>query len=195
MNKFLLSRVCMFVIAICTFFALIPSTTCQAIATTGIVNLPGAIQFVGTVQSITLSSITVAMPDGQKLSMNIVQNQTNLADFKGALPTIGQIVKATAAANPDGSFTASELGLFTPDTTQEPPTVSFQGITTSTVGADNKLNFKVGTMSFSFPIGSTADLQDFNSNVHAIGPNILVKAEVLFTGTAGTVVSIQNGND
>jgi len=152
----------------------------------------GTIKFMGMVQSISNSSITVGMPDGQRLSMNIVSGQTYQQSLKSIQPSVGQLVGVTAIVNPDGSFTASELDLPKPETPPEQNTVKYVGITTSAVGANNMLTLKVGNKSFSFPIGTGADLKDFNSNAHAIGNNVTVKAEVVFNGTKGTVVSVEN---
>ncbi len=157
------------------------------------VNEPGTIDFIGTVQSVGNSNITVGMPDGQGLLMNVVNGQTDLGDSNSALPSVGQLVKVTATANAvDGSFTVSKLDLAKPDDAQN--TVKYQGVTTSAVGADNKLNFKVGNKSFSYSIISGADLKDYNNNAQSIGNGFTVKAKVVFNGTAGTVVSVDNGN-
>lgn len=158
------------------------------------VNEPGSINFIGTVQSTSSSSITVRMPDGQGLSMNIVNGQTDMQDLNGAQVSGGQRVKVTASANPDGSFTISKLAFPKSDETQDQNTVKYQGVTTSAVGADNILNFKVGNKSFSFPIATGADLKDFNFNAHAISSNLPIKAKVNFNGSTGTVQSVDNGN-
>jgi len=157
-------------------------------------NEPETIEFIGTVHSASNSNITVGMPDGQELSMNIVNGLTDLGDLNGSLPSVGQLVKVTATANTnDSSFTASKLDLAKPDEIQDQNTVKYQGFTTSMVGADSKLNFKVGNKSFSFPIISGADLKDFNFNAQDISNNSSVKAKVVFNGSAGTVVSVDNG--
>lgn len=159
------------------------------------VNEPGTIDFIGTVHRTSNGNITVGMPDGQELSMNIVNGLSDLGDLNGALPSVGQLVKVTTTANTnDGSFTVSKLDLAKPDEVQDQNTIKYQGFTTSTVGADNKLNFKVGNKNFSFPIVSGADLKDFNFNAQNIGNNSSVKAKVAFTGNTGTVVSVDNGN-
>ena len=159
------------------------------------VNEPGTIDFMGTVQSVSNGSITVGMPGGQGLPMNIVNGQTDLGDLNGALPSVGQSVKVTATANPtDGSFTASKLDVAKPDQTQDQNTVKYQGVTTSGVGTDNKLNFKVGNKSFSYPIGTGAELKDFNFNAQSISSGFTVKAKVVFNGTTGTAVSVDNAN-
>jgi len=159
------------------------------------VNEPGTIDFMGTVQSASNGSITVRMPDGQGLPMSIVNGQTDLGDLNGALPSVGQSVKVTATANPtDGSFTASKLDIAKPDQAQDQNTVKYQGITTSGVGTDNKLNFKVGNKSFSYPIGTGAELKDFNFNAQSIGSGFTVKAKVVFNGTTGTAISVDNAN-
>src|SRR5205085_1350164 len=49
-------------------------------------NEPGKISFIGPVKSVNNSSIVVALPDGSTLSMSIVNGQTDLSDFNGALP-------------------------------------------------------------------------------------------------------------
>jgi len=159
------------------------------------VNEPGTIEFEGKVQSVNNNNITVGLPDGQGLSMNIVNGQTDEGDLNGAQLTVGQIVKATATANTsDGSFTASKLDIAKPDETQNQNTVKYQGYTTSAVGSDNKLNFKVGNKSFSYSIVNGADLKDFNYSAQSIGNNVPVKVKVAFNNGTGTVVSVDNGN-
>lgn len=162
------------------------------------VNEPVTIEFEGKVQSVNNNNITVGLPDGQGLSMNIVNGQTDEGDLNGAQLTAGQFVKATATANTsDGSFTASKLDIAKPDEAQDPNTlntVKYQGVTTSAVGSDNKLNFKVGNKSFSYSIVNGADLKDFNYSAQSIGNNVPVKVKVVYNGSTGTVVSVGNGN-
>ena len=159
------------------------------------VNEPGTINFIGMVRSTSNGTITVGMPDGQELSMNIVNGLTDLGDLSDLLPSISQLVKVTAVANTtDGSFTVSKLDLAKPGEVQDQYTVKYQGFTTTMVGADNKLNFKVGNKSFSFPIVTGADLKDFNFNAQNISNNSPIKAKVVFNGSSGTVVSVDNGN-
>jgi hypothetical protein len=160
-------------------------------------SVPGSIDFTGTVQSISSSSITVSMPDGQGLSMNI-NAQTQRPD-NGVMPSQGQLVKATAIANTaDGSFTASKFDIAKSSDGQDQPKVTYQGVTTSAVGSDGKLNFKVGNKSFSYQIAPGADLHHFNNNsAQSITSGMTVKAKVLFNGSTGTVQSVDpaNGND
>jgi hypothetical protein len=73
-------------------------------------------------------------------------------------------------------------------------TVDYQGVTTSAVGSDRVIHFGVGSKSYSFSIGSTADLSDFNNNAQAVQANQSVKVEVLFSGSTGTVVKVSNAN-
>jgi len=129
------------------------------------------------------------------LSMNIMNSQTDLGDLNGALPSVGRLVKVKAIASAtDGSFTVSKLGASKPDETQDQNTVKYQGVTTSAVGTDNELNFRVGNKSFSYPIVAGADLKDFNYNAQTIGTNFTVQAKVVFNGSTGTVVSVDNGH-
>jgi hypothetical protein len=158
---------------------------------------PGNISFIGKVQSVNSSSIVVSMPDGSTLSMNIVNGQTDLSDFNGSLPGTNQLIKVEANANSDGSFTATKLkATDTGDTSDATKlnTVDFQGVTTSAVGSDGVIHFKVGNKSFSYTIGSNADLGDFNNNAQSIQANQAVKVEVLFNGNSGSVVKVSNAN-
>jgi hypothetical protein len=66
---------------------------------TGGTNQPGNVSFIGKVQSVSSSSIVVSMPDSSTLSMSIVNGQTDLSDFNGALPTASQLIKVEANAN------------------------------------------------------------------------------------------------
>jgi len=158
-------------------------------------NEPGSIEYIGSVQSSGNGSITVRMPDGQSLQMNIVNGQSDLGDLNGSLPGVGQFVQVKAVANPDGSFMLSKLDLPKADDMQQQNVVTYQGVTISAVGADNKLNFKVGNKSFGYQIGTGADLKDFTNNAQSIGNNMTVKVKVVFSGSTGSVMSVDNAND
>ncbi len=157
----------------------------------------GNISFIGKVQSVSSSSIVVSMPDGSTLSMNIVNGQSDLSDFNGSLPGANQLIKVDANSNSDGSFTATKLSTTDSSDTSDSTklnTVDFQGVTTSAVGSDRVIHFKVGNKSFSFTIGSNTDLGDFNNNAQSIQVNQAVKVEVLFNGATGSVVKVSNAN-
>jgi len=156
----------------------------------------GSISFIGKVQSVSSGSIVVIMPDGSTLSMSIVSGQTDLSDFNGGLPAPGATIKVDTNTNPDGSFTASKLSQPSQSDLSDQTklnTVKYTGITTSAVGADNVIHFQVGSKSYSFTIGSTTDLGDFNNSAQSIPANQAVKVEVLFSGSTGTVVKVSNG--
>lgn len=163
--------------------------------TTG-ANEPGSINFTGKVQSASNNSIVVSLPDGSSLTMSIVSGQTNLSDFNNALPTAGQTITVQATANTtDGSFLASKLGQADSGDLQNQNVVDFQGVTTSAVGADHVIHFKVGNKSFSYAIGSNADLGDFSGNAQNIGNHANVKVEVTFNGTTGTATKVSSATN
>ncbi len=158
-------------------------------------NEPGSIDFIGKVQSVSSSSIVVSMPNGSTLSMNIVNGQTDLSKFNGALPGAGQLIKVDAIANTsNGSFTAVELKPADSSDLQDQNTVTYKGVTISLVGSDRVIHFAVGNKSFSFPIAATAKLEDFNNNAQSIGNNVSVKVTVQFSGTTGTAIKIETQN-
>jgi len=160
-------------------------------------NQSGSISFIGKVQSVNSSSIVVTLPNGSTLSMSIINGQSDLSDFNGALPTTGQLIKVDANANSDGSFTATKLKTTDSGDTSDQTklnTVDYQGVTTGAVGSDRVIHFNVGSKSYSFSIGSTADLSDFNNSAQTIQANQSVKVEVLFNGSTGTVVKVSNPN-
>ena len=152
----------------------------------------GNISFTGKVQSAGNNRIVVSMPNGQTLSMSI-NSQTDLSDFNGALPTTGTLVKVKATANTDGSFTASTVKPATPGDLDQ-NVIDYHGVTTSAVGSDRVLHFKVATKSYSFTIGSTANISDFNNNAQSIGNNLQVKVEVQFNGATGTAIQVGDSN-
>lgn len=158
-------------------------------------SVQGSIKFIGKVQSVSSSSITVAMPDGTNVTMSIVNGQTDMSDFNGALPSNGQLIKAEANANSDGSYTATKLGVTDSGDVQNQNVVTFQGMTTSAVGSDNVIHFTVGSKSYSYTIGSGADLGDFNNSAQSIGNNQAVKLDVTFNGTTGTVTKVSNASN
>lgn len=155
----------------------------------------GNIAFTGKVQSVSASSIVVSMPDGQALSMNIVNGQTDLSTFSGGHPTVNQTLKVKANANADGSFTATELKPTDNGDTQDQSQVDYQGVTTSAVGSDNHLHFKVGSKSFDFVITpGTTKLSDFNNNAQSIGNNQAIKVSAQFQGATATVLKVENAS-
>lgn len=158
-------------------------------------NEPGSIDFIGKVQSVSSSSIVVSMPNGSTLSMNIVNGQTDLSKFNGALPGAGQTIKVAAMANTsNGSFTAVELKPTDSGDLQDQYTVTYKGVTISAVGSDRVIHFAVGNKSFSFPIAATANLEDFTNNAQSIGNNVGVKVTVQFSGTTGTAIKVETQN-
>lgn len=155
---------------------------------------PGSIDFMGTVQSVSASSISVKMPNGDIISMSI-SALTDRGDFGTGLPNNGQQVKVKAITNADGGFTAKSLDVVKPDDQANPTklnTVDFQGVTTSAVGSNGVINFKVGNKSYNFTISPTTQVKDF-AGAQAIGSGQVVKVEVLFSGSP-TVVKVGNGN-
>jgi Domain of unknown function (DUF5666) len=155
------------------------------------VNEPGSIQFKGKVQQVSNNSIVVNMPSGQNLTMRIVSGLTDLRDFNNALPTMGQLVKVKSVANTnDGSFSAAKVSSADP-TDSDLNEVQYQGVTTSTVGPDHVIHFKIGNQSFSFPIDPNADIHDFD-NAQSIGSNRAVKLQVIFQGNSGTVQKVSS---
>jgi hypothetical protein len=159
-------------------------------------NEPGSINFTGKVQSASNSSIVVSLPDGSSLTMSIVSGQTDLSDFNNALPAAGQTITVQATANTtDGSFLASKLGQADSGDLQNQNVVDFQGVTTSAVGTDHVIHFAVGNKSFSYAIGSNADLGDFSGNAQNIGNGASVKVEVTFNGTTGTATKVSSATN
>ena len=150
----------------------------------------GGISFIGTVKSISSSSLVMSAPNGQTFTMAITA-QTDLSAFNGSLPTVGTSVDMDSAANPDGSFTATILKPAQPGD-PDLNVIAYTGITTSAVGADHTLHFTVGIKSYTFPIPTTAVLTDFGGNAQAIGNNVAVKVKVQYP--AKTVVSVGNPN-
>lgn len=158
-------------------------------------SVQGTIEFIGKVQQVNGSSLKVSMPDGNTLTLNTVNGQTDLGDFNGALPGSGQLVKVEANANSDGSYTATKLGATDSGDLQDQFVVTYQGMTSSAVGSDNVIHFTVGSKSYSYTIGSGADLGDFNNSAQSIASNQAVKVEVLFQGANGTVQKVSNASN
>ncbi len=155
----------------------------------------GSIQFVGKVQSANGSTLVVSLPNGQNITMNVVNGQTDLTDMNGAQPTVGQIVKVTVNANTDGSFTAEKVGIADSGDQASQNTVEYQGVTSSAVGSDNMIHFVVGNQTLSFQIGSGADLGDFNDSAQSIPANQAVKVTVVFNGSTGSVTKVSNASN
>ncbi len=153
----------------------------------------GSIDFVGKVQSVNGSNVIIAMPDGHTPTIT-TNSQTDLSDMNNSQPAVGQILKVTATANNDGSFTAQKLGIADSGDLADQNTVTYQGVTSSAVGSDNVIHFTVGTTSYSFPLNSNTDLGNFNDSAQSIGTNQNVEVDVVFTGTSGSVTKVSNPN-
>jgi hypothetical protein len=154
---------------------------------------PGSIDFMGRVRSVSSSGLTVSMPNGRTLSMSITA-LTDRSHFGGGLPTGGQLIKVEATANADGSFTAAKLDTTDANDVVKQNIVQYKGLSTSAVGADRVIHFKVGTQSYSFTIGATADLSDVGGNAQAIQANQIVKVKVQFAGSTATVLKVELSN-
>lgn len=157
----------------------------------------GNIQFAGHVQSANGSNVVVGTPDGQNLTINIVTGQTDTSDMNGTALSSGQVVKVKAHTDQNGNFVADKVSIDNKleDQQKDMSTVQYQGVTTSAVGTNNQISFKVGNKSYSFPIGTGADLKDFNNNAQSINSNQTVKVKVFFNGTNGTATDISNPNN
>ncbi len=164
--------------------------------TTG-ANESGSIDFIGKVQSTNGNSLTVSMPNGDTLSVNITA-QTDRGDLLNGQVNQGQTIKVDAIANAaDGSFIANKLDQVDPEDMQNPVklnTVDFTGITTSAVGTDNVIHFRVGNKDYSFTSGPTTQMEDFANN-QGIASNQSIKVDVQYNGSAATVLKVGNGND
>jgi len=154
---------------------------------------PGSLNFMGTVRSVSASSLTVSMPNGSTLLMNLTA-LTDRSHFGGGLPTSGQLIKVEATANADGSFTATKLDTTDASDVVNQNLVQYKGLSTSAVGADRVIHFKVGTRSYSFTIGATTDLSDVGGNAQAIQANQIVKVKVQFAGSNATVLKVERSN-
>jgi hypothetical protein len=154
---------------------------------------PGSLDFMGTVRSVSGSSLTVSMPNGSTLSMSITA-LTDRSHFGGGLPVSGQLIKVETTANADGGFTAAKLEPTDANDVVKQNIVQYKGLSTSTVGADRVIHFKVGTHSYSFTIGATTDLSDVGGNAQAIQANRLVKVKVQFAGSTTTVLKVALSN-
>ena len=150
----------------------------------------GGISFIGSVKSITSSSLVMSAPNGQTYTMTITA-QTDRSAFNGSLITVGALVDMDSTINPDGSLTATTLK---PGQTTDADlhNIAYTGITTSPVGVDRVLHFTAGVKSYTFTIPATADLSDFSGNAQAIAVNMSVKVKVAYP--ANTVVSVGNAS-
>src|SRR5579884_897059 len=131
------------------------SSSSSSSSNQGGTSVAGNIEFAGRVQNANGSSVTVGTPDGQSLTVNIVTGQTDTSDMNGTTLSSGQTVKVKAHTDQNGNFVADKISIDKPnDQQQDMSTVQYQGVTTSAVGSDNRISFKVGNNSYSFPIGT-----------------------------------------
>ena len=158
-------------------------------------NAQGNISLTAKIQSATNTSLVVLLPDGRPLTMSLTPN-TDRHDFTGPFNQ-GQVLKVKAITNPDGSLQASELKNASTDQgdqNNDLNKVSFQGITTNTVGSDNLLHFKVGNQNYTASIINTTELKNLN-NAQSIGNNQVVKVDVIFNGSTANAVKVEMAND
>ena len=159
------------------------------------ISQPGTIQFVGKVRSINASSITVVMPNGDAIPMSLGV-QTDRTDFVNGQPGVNQQIKADAASNANGSFTATKLSVLKTDDQADQVklnTVDFSGVTTSAVGSDNVVHFQVGNKSYNFTVGASTQLKHLAS-AQSIVANQPVKVEVLYNGASNTLTKLEIDN-
>jgi len=152
-------------------------------------NSTGSFTIVATAQNVSSSNLSVTLPDGTSLTVAI-NGQTDTSELNGTLSN-GQQVKVEANATSSG-FVATKIK--TPDSGTDPNSAEFQGVTTQTVGSDHVLHFTVGNHTFSYAIGSNADLGDFNNNASSIASGTSVKVTVQYTGSTGSITKISNNN-
>jgi hypothetical protein len=176
------------------------TTTTSGQPTTTAAVEPGKLDFYGKVQSINASGITVAMPNGDAITMAINAQTDRDSDFANGQPTIGQQIELKGITNQDGTFTATKLGFLKQDDlsdTVKLNTVDFEGVTTSTVGSDKALHFTVGNKPYTFTLNTaTTEIKHFNTNQpQAIPNNQPVKVTVQFNGSNGTVTKVENNAD
>lgn len=148
------------------------------------------ISVVASAQNVSSSSLSVTLPDNTSLTIAI-DAQTDQSDLNGQHINNGQKVKVEANAS-SGGFTATKIKLA--DASDDTNTFEFTGTTTQAVGSDHVLHVTVGGKSFSYTIGSTADLGDFNNNASSINSGTLVKVKVQFNGSTGTIIKVSNAN-
>lgn len=159
------------------------------------INVPGSIDFIGKVQSINANTLVVTTPKGETLTMSLNTLTKRDENLNGG-PSVGQQIQVKAMTNPDGSLLASKLALVKAEdqaNTVKMNTVDYAGVTTSAVGSDNVIRFKVGSKSYNYSLNANTQVKEF-LNAQAIGANQPVKVEVLFNGSNGTVTQIDNGN-
>ncbi|HLZ58252.1 MAG TPA: DUF5666 domain-containing protein [Ktedonosporobacter sp.] len=172
-------------------------TTNRQVAQVSGSSTTSSIEFYGKVQSIDANNITVHMPNGDAITAAL-STLTKREDLNAGEPTVGQLIEMKVIANPDGTFLAKKLEGVKPERQSNQArmaTVDFKGTTTSAVGADNVVHFKVGNKSYSFTINpATTWVKDF-LNPQAIGANQPVELEVQFDGSNGTIIEIENGID
>ncbi|HEX7735147.1 MAG TPA: hypothetical protein VF458_09790 [Ktedonobacteraceae bacterium] len=149
-----------------------------------------SISLVATAQNVSGSSLSVTLPDNTQLTIAITA-QTDKSDLNGAQVSNGQKIKVDANASSSG-FTATKIKLA--DASDDTNAFEFKGTTTQAVGSDHILHVKVGNQTFSYALGSSADLGDFNNNASSINSGAQVKVKVQFNGSAGTITKVSNAN-
>lgn len=175
------------------------TTTTSGQPTTTTAVEPGKLDFYGKIQSINATSIVVAMPNGDAITMAINAQTDRDNDFANGQPTVGQEIELKGITNQDGTFTATKLGFLKQDDLSDTiklNTVDFEGVTTSAVGNDNALHFTVGNKPYTFTLNNTTEIKHFNTNQpQSIPNNQAVKVTVQFNGSNGTVTEVENNAD
>lgn len=152
------------------------------------------ISFIGPVQNgSSTTNLMVKMPDGNTVSV-AVNSQTDMGDLNGQpFSNTGELLKVDAVASNNG-FVATSLKIANSNDS-DANVVDYTGKTTQAVGSDNVLHFADGSLNnLSFSTNANTQVKDF-ANVQAIPSGTLVKVEVQFNGTTGTVTKISNASN
>lgn len=154
-------------------------------------SVSGTIEFVGSVLNANNNNITVRMPDNQGLQMSMLNGQTDIEDFQGRQPAVGQMVKVKAMTMPDGTFQAASLDIANTDDLQRLNVVEYKGAFSGIAGSNNQFSIHIGNRNFTFPVGAGINLNDLHLNMQPSGSNLFMKIEVAFNGASGSIVQIE----
>ena len=151
----------------------------------------GKITFVGKVQSLSASQLVATLPSGDSLTIDINATTSNTL---GGQTASGQSIFIEALTNPDGTLVARTLDV-ADQSEQNDPNVSnevdFTGFTTSPVGSDHVIHFKVGTNVYSAAlVVGTTDLRH-TKGIQSLTANMRVKVNVLYNGTNATALKVE----
>jgi hypothetical protein len=156
-------------------------------------SVTGSFIVVGPGQSVSLSSLTVTMPNATALTLAIPA-QTDQSNLNGAQVSVGQQVKVDVIGISAG-LSADKMKFADAGDQADANRIALKTTTTQAIGSNHLLHFSGGNRRFSYALSTSADLSDFHNTISTIASGTAVKVKVQFSGTTGPVIKVSNASN